>query len=55
MGYMNGSPEHENKYLIDGLTRMTLIKKVMTEEIIPTIGGVVQNLKLSATIKLCAG
>lgn len=37
MGYMKGSPEHENKYLVDGLTRMTLIKKVMTEEIIPTI------------------
>lgn len=37
MGYMKGVPEDENKYLVDGLTRMTLIKKVMTEEIIPTI------------------
>lgn len=37
MGYMAGSPEHENKYLIDGLTRMTLIKKIMSEQIIPTI------------------
>lgn len=37
MGYMAGSPEHENKYLIDGLTRMTMIKKVMSEQIIPTI------------------
>jgi hypothetical protein len=37
MGYMKGSSEHENKYLVDGLTRMTLIKKVMTDEIIPAI------------------
>ncbi len=37
MGYMAGSPEHENKYLIDGLTRMTMIKKVISEQIIPTI------------------
>lgn len=37
MGYMKGSPEHENKYLVDGLTRMTLVKKVITEEIIPAI------------------
>ena len=37
MGYMAGNPEHENKYLIDGLTRMTMIKKVMSEQIIPTI------------------
>ncbi len=37
MGYMKGSPEHENKYLVEGLTRMSLIKKIMTDEIIPTI------------------
>lgn len=37
MGYMKGSEENEGKYLVDGLTRMTLIKKVMTDEIIPTI------------------
>lgn len=37
MGHMKGSPEHEGKYLIDGLTRMTLIKQVMTEQVIPTI------------------
>jgi hypothetical protein len=37
MGYMKGSKEHENEYLIDGQTRMTLIKKVLTEEVIPTI------------------
>ncbi|GAA4448692.1 hypothetical protein GCM10023189_06940 [Nibrella saemangeumensis] len=37
MGYMKGDPQHENKYLVDGLTRMTLIKKVMADEIIPTI------------------
>lgn len=38
MGYMKGAGiEHENKYLIDGLTRMTLLKKVLTEQVIPTI------------------
>lgn len=37
MGYMKGDPEHEGKYLVDGNTRMTLIKKVLTDEIIPTI------------------
>ncbi|MBN1181722.1 MAG: DUF3883 domain-containing protein [Bacteroidales bacterium] len=37
MGYMKGSPKDEGKYLIDGLTRMTLIKKVLSEQIIPTI------------------
>lgn len=37
MGYMTGSPEHEGKFLIDGLTKMTLIKQVLTEQIIPTI------------------
>ncbi len=37
MGYMTGSPEHEGKYLIDGVTRMTLIKRILREQIIPTI------------------
>jgi hypothetical protein len=37
MGYMKGSPEHENKYLIDGLTRMTLLKQVIIDHVIPTI------------------
>ena len=37
MGYMAGNPEHENKYLIDGQTRMTLIKKIVIEVIVPTI------------------
>lgn len=37
MGYMKGSAEHEGKYLIDGLTRMTLIKKILSEQIIPTV------------------
>lgn len=36
MGYMKGT-EHENKYLIDGLTRMTLVKKILLEEVITTI------------------
>jgi hypothetical protein len=36
MGYMPGS-EHEGKNLIDGLTRMTLVKRIMAEHIIPTI------------------
>lgn len=34
---MKGSKENENKYLIDGQTRMSLIKKILIEEIIPTI------------------
>ncbi len=34
MGYMAGNPEHENKYLIDGQTRMTLIKKIVIEVIV---------------------
>ncbi len=38
MGYMKGSgPEHENKYLIDGKTRLSLLKKVLIEQVIPTI------------------
>ena len=37
MGHMTGSAEHEGKYLIDGLTRMTLIKKILSEQIIPTV------------------
>lgn len=38
MGYMKGAgEEHENKYLIDGVTRMTLIKKILIEEVISTI------------------
>lgn len=38
MGYMKGAgPEHENKYLIDGLTRMSLIKKILIEQIVPTL------------------
>lgn len=37
MGYMKGGGEDENKYLIDGQTRMTLIKRLLLEEIIPTI------------------
>lgn len=37
MGYMKGSAKDENKYLIDGQTRMALIKRLLIEEIIPTI------------------
>ncbi len=37
MGYMKGNPEYENKCLIDGETRMTVIKKLMINEIIPTL------------------
>ena len=38
MGFMTGcGEEHENKYLIDGVTRMTLIKKILIEQIVPTI------------------
>lgn len=36
MGYMHGSKD-ENKYLIDGQTRMSLVKKLLIDEIIPTI------------------
>ncbi|MBB6273554.1 hypothetical protein HDF26_004014 [Pedobacter cryoconitis] len=37
MGYMRGAGQDENKYLIDGKTRMSLIKKMILEEILPTI------------------
>lgn len=37
MGYMKGGGEDENKYLIDGQTRMSLIKRLLIDEIIPTI------------------
>lgn len=38
MGFMKGAGvEHENKYLIDGQTRMSLVKKILIEQIIPTI------------------
>lgn len=37
MGYMKGAGEDENKYLIDGQTRMCLVKKLLIEEVIPTI------------------
>jgi len=37
MGYMKGGGEDENKYLIDGQTRMTLIKQLLIDEILPTI------------------
>ncbi|WP_373550867.1 protein NO VEIN domain-containing protein [Haliscomenobacter sp.] len=37
MGYMTGYPQHEGKFLIDGLTRMALIKQILAEQIIPTI------------------
>ncbi|MGK4568578.1 protein NO VEIN domain-containing protein [Flavobacterium sp. 3HN19-14] len=37
MGYMKGLKDHEDKYLIDGVTRMSLIKKILLEQIIPTI------------------
>lgn len=37
MGFMKGEKEHENKYLIDGQTRMSLIKKILRTDIIPAI------------------
>jgi Domain of unknown function (DUF3883)/von Willebrand factor type A domain len=38
MGFMKGAGvEHEDKYLIDGQTRMSLVKKILNEQIIPTI------------------
>jgi len=38
MGFMKGAGvEHEDKYLIGGQTRMSLVKKILIEEIIPTI------------------
>ena len=38
MGHMKGDAKHENKYLLDdGSTRTDLIKKMMIQEIIPTI------------------
>ncbi len=38
MGFMKGAGvEHENKYLIGGQTRMSLVKKILIEQIIPTI------------------
>ncbi len=36
MGFMTGT-EHENKCLIEGVTRISLIKKILIEQIIPTI------------------
>jgi hypothetical protein len=38
MGYMKGAgPEEENQYLINGKTRTYLVKKILTDQIIPTI------------------
>ncbi|WP_177734462.1 protein NO VEIN domain-containing protein [Flavobacterium inviolabile] len=38
MGYMKGAGlEHKNRYLIDGVTRMSLVKKILLEQIIPTL------------------
>lgn len=38
MGYMKGSKDHENKYLLpDGSTRMSLTKKILSEDVIPFI------------------
>jgi hypothetical protein len=38
MGYMkDAGVEHENKYLIGGQTRISLVKKILIEQIIPTI------------------
>jgi hypothetical protein len=37
MGFMKGSKEFEGKYLIDGVTRMTLIKNIISEQLIPII------------------
>ncbi len=37
MGHMKGAKEDEGKYLIDGQTRMSLIKKMLLSDIIPTI------------------
>jgi hypothetical protein len=37
MGYMKGVEGEENKHLIDGATRMSLIKEILIEQIIPTV------------------
>jgi hypothetical protein len=38
MGFMKGQGvEHEDKYLIGGQTRMSIVKKILIEQIIPTI------------------
>lgn len=37
MGYMKGTVDHENKYLINGQTRMSLVKEILINHIIPTI------------------
>jgi hypothetical protein len=37
MGYMKGQKESENKYLIEGQTRMSLMKKLLLTDIIPTV------------------
>lgn len=37
MGYMNGGGPEENKYLINGKTRMYYQKRALIEEILPTI------------------
>lgn len=37
MGFMKGEKEHEDKYLIGGQTRLSLVKKILTEQVIPTI------------------
>ena len=37
MGFMKGVPGEENNYLINGETRLSIVKKILLTEIIPTI------------------
>ena len=37
MGFMKGNKEYEEKVLIDGETRNSIIKRVLITEIIPTL------------------
>lgn len=37
MGFMKGVPDEENNYLIDGKTRLSIVKKILLTEIVPTI------------------
>ncbi len=37
MGYMKGHKEHEGKMLIDGRTRMSIVKDILIQDIVPII------------------
>jgi len=44
MGTMTRVPENVGNYLIDGETRMSIIKKILLENILPTIEDYTQSI-----------